>query len=232
MVFPLRLAAMKTPVCGAAQLYAIALADTMTANRRPGHSARRFDRFMSPYLWFALAMAAIVVLSLVVTGNLASTFNERAKSDLKAALEPLAAPIDGSVSVEEASVSGRYHGQITSGQMISGPGGMGRLFQTTFVEPSGGTAWKAVVRRPKDAAEDWDRTFDGSIPIADQITTLLDDLLPYPGWFELNYDPDSGTLKLTRAMQSRRDLPTPERFLKYLDTLEQAATINREIQTA
>ena len=232
MIFPLRLAAMKTPVRGAAQLYAIALADTMTTNKRPGHPAWRFDHFMSPYLWFALAMAAIVVLSLVVTGNLASTFNERAKSDLKAALEPLAGLIAGTVSVEDASVSGRYHGQITSGQMVSGPGGIGRLFQTTFVEPSGGTGWKAVVRRPKHPAEEWERTFDGAVPIADQVTTLLDDLLPYPGWFELDYNPDTGTLKLTRAMQSRRDLPTSERFLKYLDTLERAAAINREIQTA
>src|SRR3954451_15976583 len=104
MIFPLRLAAMKTPVCGAAQLYAIALADTMTANRRPGHSARRFDRFMSPYLWFELAMAAILVLSLVVTRNLASASNHRAKPHAGAGREPLAAPIDGSVSVEEASV--------------------------------------------------------------------------------------------------------------------------------
>ena len=107
---------------------------------------------MSPYLWFAIAMVGIAVVGLLVTGNLAATFNERAKSDLKTAFEPLAEQIEGTIDIETASTNGRYHGQITSGQVVAGPGGMGRLFQTTLVEPAGGDSWKAVVTRPRTEA--------------------------------------------------------------------------------
>jgi len=189
---------------------------------------------MSPYIIFGLAMLGIVIFSLVVTGNLAANFNERAKRDMKASLEPLAEQLDGAVDVAEAKVEGHFHGQITTGQVVPGPGGMGRLFQTTYVEPAGGTAWKAVVRRPKSDGEEWERTFESSVETAaefrEQIHGLLDGLLPYPGWFELRYDPAAGSFTLTRAMQSRRDLPTPERFALYLETLERAGTINRAAQ--
>jgi hypothetical protein len=189
---------------------------------------------MSPYIIFGLAMLGIVIFSLVVTGNLAASFNERAKRDMRASLEPLAELLEGTVDVDEAKVEGRYHGQITTGQVVPGPGGMGRMFQTTYIEPAGGTAWKAVVRRPKTEGEEWERTFEGSgepvSPPQDDIFQLLDGLLPYPGWFELKYDPAAGMLTLTRAMQTRRDLPTPERFALYLDTLERAGGINRATQ--
>ncbi len=160
------------------------------------------------YIVFGLVMLGVVVFSLLVTGNLAATFNERAKNDLKNALEPLATLIEGTSDVEEATVSGRHHGQITVGKIVSGPGGMGRLFQTTFVEPAGGTAWTAVVRRPKTEAEEWERSFEGDPQaLSESIYPLLNGLLPYPGWFEMKYDPEAGSLRLTRAMQSRRDVP-------------------------
>jgi hypothetical protein len=189
---------------------------------------------MSPYLIFGLAMVGIVIFSLVVTGNLAATFNERAKKDMKAALEPLADQLEGSVDVESARVEGRYHGQITTGQVVSGPGGMGRLFETTFIEPAGGSPWKAVVRRPKTVQQEWERAFDSSadfdFEFQQSIFALLDALLPYPGWFEIAYEPVAGSLKLTRAMQSRRDVPSPERFRAYLETLERVAAANRSVQ--
>lgn len=189
---------------------------------------------MSPYVIFGLAMLGIVIFSLVVTGNLAANFNDRAKRDMKSALEPLAEQLEGEVILDEAKVDGRYHGQITTGQVVPGPGGMGRLFQTTYVEPAGGSSWKAVVRRPKTEGEDWERSFEGanglSATFQDQVYALLDALLPYPGWFELRYDPEAGALALTRAMQSRRDVPTAERFVLYLQTLEQAGAANRAAQ--
>ena len=189
---------------------------------------------MSTYLIFAIAMAGIVILALVITGNLAATFNERAKRDLRAALEPLAEQLGGSVDLEDAKVDGRYQGQITTGQVISGPGGMGRLFRTTHVEPTGGHAWKAVVRRPKDEAQEWERSFEMQEPpseaVREDVFQRLDALLTFPGWFELTYDPEAGSLSLTRAMQSRRDIPTPERFALYLQTLEAAAATNRAVQ--
>jgi hypothetical protein len=189
---------------------------------------------MSPYVIFGLAMVGIVIFSLVVTGNLAANFNDRAKRDMKSALEPLAAQLGGEVILDEAKVNGRYHGQITTGQVVPGPGGMGRLFQTTYIEPAGGSSWKAVVRRPKTEGEEWERTFEGAdsftATLQDQVYALLDALLPYPGWFELKYDPEAGALTLTRAMQSRRDVPTAERFALYLQTLEQAGAVNRAAQ--
>jgi len=188
---------------------------------------------MSPYLWFAIAMAAIAVVGLLVTGNLAATFNERAKADLKAALEPLSDQLGGTIDVETASINGRYHGQITTAQVVAGPGGMGRLFQTTLVEPAGGESWKAIVTRPRDESAEWQRTFEGPLEqlLAPSIHPLLDGLLPFPGWFEMKYEPEAGMLSLTRAMQSRRDIPTPERFALYLQTLESAASVNRSIQS-
>ena len=183
------------------------------------------------YIVFGLVMLGVVVFSLLVTGNLAATFNERAKNDLKNALEPLAKLIDGTSDVEEATISGRYHGQITIGKIVSGPGGMGRLFQTTFVEPAGGVPWTAVVRRPRTENDEWERSFEGEPQaISEPLYALLNELLPFPGWFELKYEPEAGSLRLTRAMQSRRDVPTPERFSLYLSTLESAADINREAQ--
>ena len=125
-------------------------------------------------------------------------------------------------------------GSPVLGLAVPGPGGMGRLFQTTYIEPAGGSSWKAVVRRPKTEGEEWERTFEGAdsftATLQDQVYALLDALLPYPGWFELKYDPEAGALTLTRAMQSRRDVPTAERFALYLQTLEQAGAVNRAAQ--
>ena len=94
---------------------------------------------MSPYVWFGLAMVAIVIVSLIVTGNLAAKFNERAKTDLSASLGPLAEIIDGSKDVDSASVEGRFDGQIVTARVVSGPGGMGRLFETTMSSPRVGS---------------------------------------------------------------------------------------------
>jgi hypothetical protein len=191
---------------------------------------------MSPYIWFGLAMVGIVIVSLLVTGNLAAKFNERAKADLTSALEPLAEQIGGSIDIASASVEGRHIGQIVTGRVISGPGGMGRLFQTTMIEPAGGQPWSAVVRRPRDEGAAWERTFEGTEHarslLEQRVHERLDALLPYPGWFEIKYEPDAGALRLTRAMQSRRDIPTGERFARYLETLHSLAALNREVQEA
>jgi len=189
---------------------------------------------MSSYAWFALAMLAIVTFSLVVTGNLAAKLNERAKADLGDALEPLAHLINGSKDVEAARVQGSYHGQSVSAAVVSGPGGMGRLFQTTMTGPAGGNPWLGVVRRPRDGVSEWERTFDGPEALdrvlAPTVHKLLDDLLPFPGWFELSYDAATGAFRLTRTMHSRRDIPTAERFTRYLETLASAARENRSVQ--
>ena len=50
---------------------------------------------MNPYLATAIAMCAIVLISLAGTAYLAAMFNRRAKADMRARLDPLAAAIDG-----------------------------------------------------------------------------------------------------------------------------------------
>jgi hypothetical protein len=111
---------------------------------------------------------------------------------------------------------------------------MGRLFQTTMAVPVGGEPWSAVVRRPRDEASRWERTFDGSdtveAALASPVHAHLDQLLPFPGWFELKREPAVGTLTLTRAMQSRRDIPTEERFLAYLETLAAGAAADKSFR--
>ena len=67
---------------------------------------------MNPYLSTAIAMCVIVLLSLAGTAYLAAALNRRAKNDLQARLEPLAAVIDGEVDLEEGCVEGRFQGQI------------------------------------------------------------------------------------------------------------------------
>jgi hypothetical protein len=82
---------------------------------------------MSPYVTFALAMCAIVFLALAGTAYMAVYFNRRAKADLQAALAPLADVIAGEIDLDEASVTGRYRGQIAQGLVATLPGGMGRV---------------------------------------------------------------------------------------------------------
>ena len=73
---------------------------------------------MNPYLATAIAMCAIVLISLAGTAYLAMVFNRKAKVDLQERLGPLAQAIDGAVDVEDAKVEGRYRGQIAIGRMV------------------------------------------------------------------------------------------------------------------
>ncbi len=101
---------------------------------------------MDPYLAFGLAMCAIVLFSLAGTAYLAAMFNRRAKADLRERLEPLAAIINGEADLEEATVSGRYSGQLAYARMVSAQGGMGRLFNVEIVDSAGGkrSEWSSL----------------------------------------------------------------------------------------
>jgi len=98
-----------------------------------GTRAQEVGPSVNPYLATAIAMCVIVLLSLAGTAYLAAVFNRRAKSDMQARLDPLAAAIDGVVDVEEARVEGRFHGQIAIGRVANAPGGFGRLFHVELV---------------------------------------------------------------------------------------------------
>ncbi len=89
---------------------------------------------MNTYVLFGLVTLLIVVVSLVASGMLAASFNQRARADLGRALAPLAEQLDGTIDIESASISGRYRGHITTGAMISAPGGMGRQFEVMMID--------------------------------------------------------------------------------------------------
>ena len=190
---------------------------------------------MNTYLAFGLVMLVIVVISLFASGMLAASFNERSKRDLEEALQTLADRIEGTVDVEEATVTGRFRGHITSGRMQSAPGGMGRIFETKLVDGAGGEQWRVLVRRPKTEGAAFEVEYDGPddirAPLGDRVADSLRELLIYPGWFEISYSPAEGQLRLTRAMQSRRDIPSPDRFERYLEALHDVAAMNRAAQT-
>lgn len=189
---------------------------------------------MNTYVLFGLVMLVIVVVSLVASGMLAASFNERAKADLARSLTPLAEQIDGRVDVENASIAGRYRGHITSGAMISAPGGMGRQFEVRLVDGAGGAPWTHLTTRPKDDVGPIEHRFDGPEAVEHALVPRLKEpmerLLPFPGWFQLRYDPASGEVRLSRTMQSRKDIPAPARFALYLETVYGAASANRAAQ--
>ena len=189
---------------------------------------------MNTYLVFGLVMLVIVVVSLFASGMLAASFNERVKADLGRALAPLAEQLDGTVDIESASVAGRYRGHITTGAMISAPGGMGRQFEVRLVDGAGGEGWTLLSTRPKDDVGPIDHRFDGPSGLRSDLTAEnrdgMERLLPFPGWFQLKYEPASGEVRLSRTMQSRKDIPAPDRFSAYLETLHAAAMANRAAQ--
>jgi len=189
---------------------------------------------MNTYIVFGLVMLVIVVVSLFASGMLAASFNERAKADLGRALAPLAEQVDGTADVETASITGRYRGHITTAAMVSAPGGMGRQFEVKLVDGAGGTAWTHLTTRPKDDIGPIEHRFDGGADIeadlTEQIRGPMEALLPFPGWFQMRYDPVIGEVRLNRTMQSRKDIPRPERFAAYLDTVHTAAVANRTTQ--
>ena len=126
---------------------------------------------MNPYLATAIAMCVIVLLSLAGTAYLAAALNRRAKSDLQARLEPLAAAIDGAADVEEARVDGRFRGQIAIGRVTNAAGGFGRLFHVELVDSAGGMPWEWS-SLPDKKGPGLTRTFEGDSEVV---------------WFEGNY---------------------------------------------
>ena len=186
---------------------------------------------MTPYVMTALAMCLIVLIALVGTAYLAVYFNRRGKADLLAALEPLAAAIDGSVNLDEAEVVGRRGRWPVYGRMANASEGPGRVFQVEVVDAAGGEAWRytsnpARGNRPR-AVE-----FDGSDDVRAEIEPIIDrggpELLdPERERFRVEYSPAKGTVQLVRAMQTRRDIPAAATFSREVDLLTRVAAANR-----
>ncbi|MGB3305675.1 MAG: hypothetical protein WBA63_05790 [Thermomicrobiales bacterium] len=191
---------------------------------------------MNPYIATGLAMCGVLFVAIVGTAYLAVFFNKRAKADMQAALDPLAAVIDGTVDIDEASVSGRYAGTIAQARVTGAEGGAGRVFQTELVDAAGGTGWRyrSIAHRdnPVPTAE-----FDAEEP---HLRIALDDQFdmdrlqtiatPSRHWFWIEYNPEAGIVRLTSPMQTRRDIPDAAAFRRQLDYLAGLGARNREVQ--
>jgi hypothetical protein len=190
---------------------------------------------MNPYLSFSIAMCAVVLIALAGTAYLAVYFNRRSKNDMGASLAPLAEVIEGSVDVENGQVSGRFQGQLAEGQVSTMPGGMSRIFLTTIVESAGGAPWEWTLTRSKEPGGPDESRFKEDIPgVTDRLEPILVSLKDDPDltgiWYRVEYDPQSGILKMTRPMRVRRDIPPADAFRRYLETLVIAAAENRAAQ--
>ncbi len=189
---------------------------------------------MNPYLATAIAMCAIILLSLAGTAYLAAVMNRRAKSDLRERLEPLAAAIDGTPDVDEARVEGRYLGQIAIGRVANSPGGFGRLFHVELVDSAGGEPWEWS-SLPDKRQPDPVRTFEGDPALGERLdidfneaaAVVADHLAQRFGFL---YDPEAGMIRLTREMRSRLDIPDAETFLMQLEMLRTMGAANRRAQ--
>lgn len=189
---------------------------------------------MNPYLATAIAMCAIVLLSLAGTAYLAAVMNRRAKEDLLARLEPLAAVIDGTADVEEARVEGRFNGQIAIGRVANAQGGFGRLFHVELVDSVGGQKWEWS-SLPDKKRPDPVRAFEGDAALRERLgidfeaeaAVVPDDRAQRFGFL---YDPEAGMVRLSREMRSRLDIPDAETFRAQLETLRRLGEANRRAQ--
>jgi hypothetical protein len=176
-------------------------------------------------------MCVIVLIALVGTAYLAVYFNRRGKADLLAAVEPLAAAIDGSVNLDEAEVAGKRGRWPVYGRMANASEGPGRVFQVDVVDAAGGDDWQYTSNPPR---KEQPRSIEFSGP--DALRQLFEPIIesgtagivdPDRERFRIVYSAAKGTVQLIRAMQTRRDIPTAETFAREVDLLTRIAETNR-----
>jgi hypothetical protein len=190
---------------------------------------------VNPYVSVSIAMCLVVILALVGTAYMAVFFNRRAKSDLAAALQPLADAIDGEADVDEAHVKGRILGHLAEGRVAQLPGGMGRVFHSSVIDGAGGSKWTWTVSRSKEPGGPDEYDFDGppgelTVRLRPLVQELAGEKSLAGGWFRVEYDPGPGHVRLTKPMHTRRDLPAAGDFGSYLQRLVAIADENRGVQ--
>jgi hypothetical protein len=190
------------------------------------------------YVQFALAMCAITIIAFAGTAYLAVTFNRRGKTDLAAALAPLADLVDGEADVEEAEVRGRYSGHLVFGRMANASEGPGRVFRADLIDPAGGVAWrltsdpqKRSSGTPRERLETEDSRLMARLD-PDWATLAAGAVEPRTDRYRIEYDPEAGRLRFIRPMRTRRDIPSPEEFKAQLELLVTLGPINRAAQGA
>lgn len=186
---------------------------------------------MNAYVLTALAMCLIVLVALVGTAYLAVYFNRRGKADLQAALELLAATIDGTVNLDEAEVAGRRGRWPVFGRMANASEGPGRVFQVEVVDAAGGESWQYTsnpVRKERPRTVE----FSGPDALRATVEPTIDTgvagiIEPDRERFRVEYSAEKGIVQLVRAMQTRRDIPSAETFSREVDLLTEVAEANR-----
>ena len=189
---------------------------------------------MNPYLATAIAMCAIVLVSLAGTAYLAAMFIRRAKADMQARLDPLAAAIGGTADVEEARLEGRYNSQIAMGRVSNAPGGFGRLFHVELVDSAGGEKWEWS-SLPQKKPPALIRTFEGDPALEARLGVDFPEVAKVvpndeQERFGFIYDPDAGMMRLTREIRTRLDIPDADTFVRQLAVLQNLGEANRRAQ--
>lgn len=191
---------------------------------------------MNPYVSAGLAMCAVLFISLALTAYLAVYFNRRTKADLQAALVALAEPIDGSVDLEVAQVSGRYDRKLVIGRMTHAEGGPVRVFQIDVIDSAGGTGWMYVSLAPKKDGTPRTHEFHSAATELESGLSLLrtPELPALMGardeWIQVEYSPEGGCVRMTRPMATRKDLPDADAFVAQIEWLSRLGDRNREVQ--
>ena len=186
---------------------------------------------MNPYLAVTLVMCGVVFLALAATAYMAVYFTRKAKADLQQALTPLATVLAGEADVEEAQIEGRYAGKLAFGRMAHAEGGPVRVFQTELIDAAGGEKWLYVaypVRgttefRPQGSPmfQELEALRRADLAVALAVTS---------DWFQLDYSPEGGYVRLTTPMSSRKDIPTEDVFRRQLVLLDKLSDENRAMQ--
>jgi hypothetical protein len=186
---------------------------------------------VNPYLAFALVMCLVIFLALAATAYMAVYFTRRAKADLTAALTPLAEALGGEANVDEAEVTGRYAGKLAFGRMSHAEGGPVRVFQVELIDAAGGEEWMYVAYPEKGVVE---TRPEGSTVVPALPSLNRPDLAASLGiasdWFQLQYSPEGGYVRLTVPMATRKDIPRRDLFDRQLAVLDTLSDENREIQ--
>jgi hypothetical protein len=186
---------------------------------------------VNPYLAVTLVMCGVIFLALAATAYMAVYFTRKAKADLAAALAPLAASIEGEADIEEATIEGRYNGKLTLARMAHAEGGPVRVFQIDVIDSAGGEKWLFVAYPAKGTTE---FRPEGSQMIAQlptlQAPDLADRLGVHSDWYQLDYSPEGGHVRLTTPMSTRKDIPPVDIFARQLEVLDGLSDENRAMQ--
>lgn len=186
---------------------------------------------MNPYVAVTLVMCGVIFLALAATAYMAVYFTRKAKADLQQALTPLAGVLNGEADVENAQVEGRYAGKLAFGRMAHAEGGPVRVFQIELIDAAGGEKWLYVAYPQKGTSEfrsEGSTKFQGleTLHRSDLATALV----VRSEWFQLDYSPEGGYVRLTTPMSSRKDIPSEEDFRQQLVLLDELSDENRALQ--